>query len=95
MTNVPIAQTYIFIIFKSISDLFEGVFSLWVSLKDIWIDVNRKYSLFLSDILHVIPWLFLFINKSKKMKRMNEKFNYTLHEYYYLYEVLHPRLESK
>ena len=30
--NVPIAQKYIFILFVSTSLLFEGVFSLWISL---------------------------------------------------------------
>ena len=27
------------------------------------------------------------------MNRMNEKWNYTLHEYYYVYGVLYSRLE--
>ena len=29
------------------------------------------------------------------MKRMNQKWNYTLHEYYYEHRVLYSRLESK
>ena len=31
--NIPTAQIYIFVLFVSATDLFEGVFSLWVSLK--------------------------------------------------------------
>ena len=31
----------------------------------------------------------------KTLQRMNGKWNYTLHEYYYIYWVLYPRLESK
>ena len=29
------------------------------------------------------------------MKRMNEKWNYALHEHYYVYGVLYSRLKSK
>ena len=37
----------------------------------------------------------LFVNKCENMNRMNEKWNYTLHEYYYVYGILYSRLESK
>ena len=61
----------------------------------IWIEINRKCLLFLSHILHIILWLFLFVNKCKNKKRMNGKLNNTPHEYYYVYEAFYCRLESR
>ena len=43
----------------------------------------------------LITLFFLFANKCKNMKRINEKWSYTLHQYYCLYEFLYSRLESK
>ena len=79
-----------------------GVFENWTIfmdvicvLKDIWIDVNRISSLILSDILHIILWFFLIVNKFNNKKWINEKLNHTLLEYYYVDDVLYSRLESK
>ena len=64
-------------------------------LKDIWIDVNRKSLLILSDILHIILWFFLIVNKFNNMRWINEKLNHSLLEYYYVDDVFYSRLESK
>ena len=39
--------------------------------------------------------IFFFANKCQNTKRINEKWNYTLNEYYYVYGVLCSRLECK
>ena len=64
----------------------------------LWKGIRRylpKLIYFLSNILHIILWFFLFISKCKNVKRMNERLNYTLHDYCYVYGILYSRLESK
>ena len=51
-------------------------------------------SLFLSYIVRSIFLFFLFTNKCKNVKRMNEKWNYFFHKNYYVYRVICSRLKS-
>ena len=48
------------------------LFIVWIFFRS-RMKYDKKFSLFLSDILHITIWFFLFPNKCKNMKRMNEK----------------------
>ena len=49
---------------------------------------RSKYKLPLSDYCTLFFDIFFIVSKFMNMERMNEKLNYTLHEYYYPHEVL-------